>query len=126
MNLINDVSSDELVVPPVKGIWCVELDVYICGTPVRLSVGEMRVFSVLLSDPEHIFSRQMLVQSRKKDPYHYGRDRLRSIDAFISRTREKIRATTGYTNIIIAEYGMGYHLNRKWYIAELQKRKAGQ
>jgi len=111
---------------PVKGIWCHELDLYICGTAIRLTQGEMQIFTKLLSNPERIFSREMLYHARTGQARHKPDGNIRTINGFIKKIRQKIKVPTGFTKIIGAEYGMGYYLNRRWYEVELNKRKAGQ
>ncbi|MBY0538110.1 winged helix-turn-helix domain-containing protein [Patescibacteria group bacterium] len=111
----SNIVPDRKTKPLVKDIWCSEIDVYIKGTPVALTVREMMIFSLLLSKPDTIFSRETLLEAQKHGPYKRGRQRLRSIDAYVSRIKKKIKDATGYTNIIMAEYGMGYYLNRRWH-----------
>jgi DNA-binding response OmpR family regulator len=111
---------------PVKGIWCNELELYICGTKIKLTVGEMRVFTILLSNPERIYSREALHQARVHDAYFKPDVNLRTIDILVKQTRKKIKNATGYCKVISSEYAMGYHLNRFWFENEIKKRKAGQ
>lgn len=110
---------------PIKGIWCHDLDLYICGNPIRMTAGEMSILSALLEAPDNFFSRTELIEALSASIYSKPSHKIRSIDCFIRRIRKKIRDATGYTKIILTEYNAGYSLNRYWYKDELKKRQAG-
>lgn len=110
---------------PVKGLWCHELDLYICGKPVRLTIGEMQIFSALLAKPDWYLNREELNSARSPAagaPQNYNPH---AVEQYIRRIREKVRNATGYTAIISTEYSTGYRLNRNWYDLEFEKRQAG-
>lgn len=101
---------------PIKGVWIFESQLYICGTAIKLTVGEFKVFSTLYSQPDRIFTREEIRAKRILDAYyHDGSDR--AIDSFVRRIRKKIIESVGISTIVISHRGIGYQLNRDWYKA---------
>ncbi len=109
---------------PIKGIWCTETDLYICGTKVELTVGQHYIFRHLASNPDRVFTRNELNANREYRAYFKGTNYFRGVDCVIKHIRRRIKLATGYTQIITTHYKLGYQLNRRWHVAEWKKREA--
>lgn len=76
--------------------------VYVDGSPVTLSKKEFEIFSLLVSSPGQVFSREAIIDLLWKDaPYVIDR----TIDVHIARIRSKLGAHKG---CIINRSGFGY------------------
>ncbi len=109
----------------VKGIWIFESQLYICGTAIKLTIGELLIFKTLYHQPRRIFTRDELSEVRMRSPY-FRQKNVRIVDKFISRIKKKITKEVGFTNIIITHYTQGYQLNGDWYNEESPISKAGR
>lgn len=77
------------------------------GTQVALTASESRLLSSMLERPNHIFSRERLldlVWGRQTKAYD------RAIDNIVSRLRTKIGDKQRSTRLILTEWGGGYRL----------------
>jgi two-component system, OmpR family, response regulator len=74
------------------------------GREVELSVGEARLLSTLLRQPNRILNRAELLGDGDREPFD------RSIDARISRLRRKMHGDDAGQELIKTVYGAGYML----------------
>lgn len=109
---------------PIKGIWLTETDLYICGTPVALTVGQHRLFAHMVKHPGRIFTRSELDALRAGQPYERVTTTRHSLDRYVGRLRGQIHRATGYTKIITTVRSIGYQVNRSWYDLEWHERVA--
>ncbi len=105
----------------IKGIWLTETDLYICGTPVALTVGQHRLFAHMMNHPGRVFTRSELDDLRAGQPYERATATRYSLDRYIGRLRGQIRRATGYTKIISTVKSVGYQVNQHWYDLEWEK-----
>jgi DNA-binding response OmpR family regulator len=99
----------------VKGIWLFkqEWTLYICGEPVKLTVGQFLLLEKLMGNPGQVYSRQTILAIFR--PYDRGKKSSRQVDTGVKRLRKAITESTGYTGIITTHHGLGYSIDPKWY-----------
>lgn len=75
------------------------------GNVVSLTANEFKILSILLTNPEQVFSREQLVEKALGMDYE-GFDR--TIDTHIKNIRHKIEDNPKEPKYIVTVYGMGY------------------
>ena len=96
---------DGLVLKPKKG------EVFLNGKLVGLTSFEFKLLQYLMQNPNHVFSREKLVNELYA--FHEQNILDRTIDAHIKKLREKIEDIPAEPKRILTVRGMGYKIVKK-------------
>lgn len=79
------------------------------GTLVDLTAKEFDVIEFLMKNPNHVFSREALLDTIWA--YEYRSD-IRTVDVHIRRLREKLEETPAEPKYIMTKWGVGYYFRK--------------
>ena len=79
------------------------------GTLVDLTAKEFDVIEFLMKNPNHVFSREALLDTIWA--YEYRSD-IRTVDVYIRRLREKLEETPAEPKYIMTKWGVGYYFRK--------------
>ncbi|MDO4563246.1 MAG: response regulator YycF [Clostridia bacterium] len=97
------IHAGDLEINPVR------YEVHKSGVAVELTVREFELLKYMASQPEKVFSREMLLE--KVWGYEYFGD-VRTVDVTVRRLREKIEDEPANPVIIMTKRGIGYYINK--------------
>ena len=101
-------NSSELTIGPVS----LDLDArnaYRDGVLVDLTAKEFDVIEFLMRNPNHVYSREMLLDTIWA--YEYRSD-IRTVDVHIRRLREKLEQNPAEPQYIMTKWGVGYYFKK--------------
>lgn len=78
------------------------------GTEIHLTGHEFDILSILIKNPDKVYSRESLYEQVWKNGY-YGEDN--SVNVHISNIRKKIKSASGEEDYIKTIWGIGFKLN---------------
>ena len=79
------------------------------GEPVDLTAKEFDVIEFLMRNPNHVFSREALLDTIWA--YEYRSD-IRTVDVHIRRLREKLEPQPAEPQYILTKWGVGYYFKK--------------
>ena len=102
----------EETIKPSSRVWqCIDeaLQIYYLGQSLNLTRYEYRLLKLLIAHPEHVFSRQQLMDHIWEHPEHSLE---RTVDTHIKSVRQKLKRISPDIDPIITHRGFGYSLKR--------------